>query len=94
MVCLLIILKRVFVLPTAINPITGKPIIMINPWIGDLLVLGIVVVVVVTASATYALIEEPGRLFGRRLFANSRNRLSTSDSLDDREAVEPRIRTV
>lgn len=82
-VCLLITLKRVFVLPMAINPIRGKPIVMINPWIGDLLVLGMVVVVVATASATYALIEEPCRLFGRRIFANSRNRRSTSDALDD-----------
>ncbi|MGO8987306.1 MAG: acyltransferase family protein [bacterium] len=92
-VCLLIILKRLFVLPMAISPIRGKPIVMINPWIGDLLVLGIVVAVVATASATYALIEEPGRLFGRRLFANSRIRLSTSVSPDDPEAVEPQIRT-
>jgi peptidoglycan/LPS O-acetylase OafA/YrhL len=93
-VCLLIILKRVFVLPMGIDPIRGKPIVMINPWTGDLLVLGVVIVVVATASATYALIEEPGRLFGRRLFAISRNRLSASDSPDIREAVEPKIRKV
>jgi len=76
-VCLLIILKRVLVLPSAVNPMRENPIVIINPWIGDILVIGIVVGVVATASATYALIEEPGRLFGRRLFANSRNRFST-----------------
>jgi len=75
-VCLLIILKRVFVLPMALNPIREEPIVLLNPWIGDLLVLGVVVAVVATASATYAFIEEPGRLFGRRLFSGSRNRPS------------------
>jgi peptidoglycan/LPS O-acetylase OafA/YrhL len=91
-VCLLIILKRVFVLSTAMNPIREYPIVMINPWIGDLLALGAVVVVVASASATYTFIEEPGRLFGRRLVANSRSRTSTlvysPDSPDVRQ--EPR----
>jgi peptidoglycan/LPS O-acetylase OafA/YrhL len=76
-VCLLIILKRVFVLSTAMNPIREYPIVAINPWIGDLLVIGIVVAVVAAASVSYAVIEEPGRLFGRRLFANSGSQLST-----------------
>lgn len=74
-VCLLIILKRVFVLPIASSPLRGRPIVILNPWVGDLLVVGVVVMVVATAAATYAFIEEPGRLFGRRLFANPTNRL-------------------
>jgi peptidoglycan/LPS O-acetylase OafA/YrhL len=76
-VCILIILKRVFVLPSVFYSMRENPIVSINPWIGDLLVLGLVVGVVATASATYALIEEPGRLFGRRLLANQGNRSST-----------------
>ena len=52
--------------------------VLLNPWIGDLLVVGIVVAVVAAASVTYALIETPGRLFGRRLFAGSGNRLFTA----------------
>jgi peptidoglycan/LPS O-acetylase OafA/YrhL len=77
-VCLLITLKRVFVLPMALNPIREAPIVLLNPWIGDLLVLGIVVAVVAAASLTYVVIEEPGRLFGRRLFSGSRNRPSVA----------------
>jgi peptidoglycan/LPS O-acetylase OafA/YrhL len=75
-VCLLIILKRLFVFPMALNSIRERPIVLLNPWIGDLLVLGIVVAVVAAASATYAFIEEPGRRFGRRLFSGPRNRVS------------------
>ena len=72
LVCLLIILKRVFVLPMALNPIRPEPIVLLNPWIGDLLVLGIVVAVIAAASAIYVFIEEPGRLFGRRFFSGSK----------------------
>jgi peptidoglycan/LPS O-acetylase OafA/YrhL len=92
-VCLLIILKRVFVLSTALNPIREYPIVVINPWIGDLLVVGLVVFVVAAASATYTFIEEPGRLLGRRLFANSRSRTSTliysPDKHEDRFVKNP-----
>jgi peptidoglycan/LPS O-acetylase OafA/YrhL len=73
-VCVLILLKGAFALPSVVNSMRENPIVMINPWIGDALVLGIVALVVATASATYALIEEPGRLFGRQLFASPRNR--------------------
>ena len=76
-VCLLIILKRVFILPMALNQIREGPMVLLSPWIGDLLVVGIVSAVVAAASVTYAFIETPGRLFGRRLFAGSGNRLLT-----------------
>jgi peptidoglycan/LPS O-acetylase OafA/YrhL len=73
-VCLLIILKRIFIVPSAMYSMRENPILMMNPWIGDLLVLGTVALVIAGASATYALIEEPGRLIGRRLFSNSKDR--------------------
>jgi len=76
-VCILIILKRVFVLPSVVYSMRENPIILINPWIGDLSVVLLVTGVVATASVTYTFIEEPGRLFGRRLFANQNNRSST-----------------
>jgi len=72
-VCLLIVLKRLFVLPSAVNSMRENPIVMVNLWVGDLLVLGTVALVVATASATYAFVEEPGRLFGRGIFASSQN---------------------
>ena len=75
-VCLLIILKRVFTLPMALNQIRETPMVLLNPWMGDLLVLGIVAAVVAAASVTYIFIEEPGRLFGRRLFAGPGDRPS------------------
>lgn len=81
-VCLLIILKRVFVLSSAMYSMRENPIVMMNPWVGDLLVLGTVVGVVATASATYTFIEEPGRLFGRQLFGNSRTRPQPSHASD------------
>jgi peptidoglycan/LPS O-acetylase OafA/YrhL len=60
-VCVLMFLKRVF-------PISYKEI---NPWIGDLIVVVLIGMVVALASGTYAYIEEPGRLFGRRLLQQS-----------------------
>lgn len=67
-VCLLIVLKRVFGLPSSMYSIRSIPIVAVDPWIGDLLVVGIVMAVLATAALTYTYIEEPGRLYGRRLF--------------------------
>lgn len=68
-VCLLIMLKRILSLPAVLNPLRDKPILLIDPWIGDLLVFGLVVAVIATAYVTHRFIEEPGRLWGRRNFA-------------------------
>lgn len=81
-VCMLIVLKRVFVLPTTSYSMRAHPIIAIDPWIGDLLVLGLIIGVVATASATYAFVEEPGRIYGRRLLANRANRPSEAAGTD------------
>jgi peptidoglycan/LPS O-acetylase OafA/YrhL len=75
-VCTLIILKRAFDVPLEVYSIRKEPIAAINPWLGDLLVGGLLVAVITSAALTYAFVEEPGRLFGRRLVALSRNRLA------------------
>ena len=66
-VSLLIVLKRIFVAPLGINSLRTHPVVMINPWIGDLLVIGLLFSVLATATLTYTFIEDPGRRFGRRL---------------------------
>ena len=65
-VCVLMGLKRI--LPAAYNASMQKDFVPINAWIGDALVFAVVATVVIVASRTYALIEQPGRLFGRRAF--------------------------
>lgn len=67
-VCLLIVLKRVVGLQPSVLSFRRTPLVALDPWIGDLLVVGIVVAVLATAAFTYTHIEEPGRLYGRRLF--------------------------
>jgi peptidoglycan/LPS O-acetylase OafA/YrhL len=66
-VLLLIVLKRV--VPTSIDLSTGNKIIAMSPWVGDLLAIGMLAGVLASAATTYAFIEEPARLFGRRLVA-------------------------
>jgi peptidoglycan/LPS O-acetylase OafA/YrhL len=66
---ILIVMKRL--VPTFVDPGTGKAFVMISPWLGDFLVFGVVATVLLGAWGTYQLIEEPGRLFGRRLVASS-----------------------
>lgn len=63
-VCLIMILKRM--VPVAYSATMQRDLVTINPWIGDALVFAVVVSVVLLASRTYVLIEQPGRLFGRK----------------------------
>ena len=63
-VCLLIVMKRL--VPMSFDPGIGRVLVTITPWLGDLLVFGVVGAVLIVASRTYVLIEEPGRKFGRR----------------------------
>jgi peptidoglycan/LPS O-acetylase OafA/YrhL len=63
---LLTVLKRVLSVPTTIDAATQLPVVLVNPWIGDLLVGGLVAAVVAIASLTYSMIEEPARQFGHR----------------------------
>jgi peptidoglycan/LPS O-acetylase OafA/YrhL len=64
-VCVLMALKRIA--PAAYNRTMEKDFVFINPWIGDVILLAVVATVVLVASRTYTLIEEPGRQFGRRI---------------------------
>jgi peptidoglycan/LPS O-acetylase OafA/YrhL len=76
-VSMLIVLKRIVVLPSIVYSMRKNPIILINPWMGDVLVVVLLISVVSIASLTYVVIEEPGRLFGRRVLANAMKRSST-----------------
>jgi peptidoglycan/LPS O-acetylase OafA/YrhL len=62
--CLRMVLRQVA--PTAYDPNAHRALVIINPWIGDVLIFTLVGTVVAIASRTYAWIEEPGRMFGRR----------------------------
>jgi len=67
-ICLLMTLKRLA--PVANNADIQGHLATINPWIGDILVFAVVGIVIVVASFTYSLIEQPGRLFGRRILGH------------------------
>ncbi len=58
-----IVLKRVFHLDLA------RAADSMSPWIGDALVALQVAIVIATSAATFALIEEPARRYGRRLLS-------------------------
>ena len=63
--CVLMALKRM--VPAAYNAHMQKDFVFINPWVGDAFIFAVVATVVLASSLTYSLIEEPGRLFGRRV---------------------------
>jgi peptidoglycan/LPS O-acetylase OafA/YrhL len=65
--CCSIAAKRLLHVPVVIDPHTQKPTFDIDPWAGDLLALMVIALVLATAAMTYRFIEEPARLFGRRL---------------------------
>lgn len=63
--CVLMALKRI--VPAAYNTNMQKDFVFINPWIGDALLFAVAATVVLVSSRTYSSIEQPGRLFGRRV---------------------------
>ncbi len=69
--CVTIVMKRIFKVSVSTDPQTQKFIMMIDPWVGDTLVVGSVFAVVLIAGVTNRWIESPGRVFGRRLAAKS-----------------------
>ena len=58
-------LKRV--VPGYHNAGIQNDFVVINPWIGDALLFAVVATVVLISARTFSLIEQPGRLFGRRV---------------------------
>jgi peptidoglycan/LPS O-acetylase OafA/YrhL len=71
LICMSIIVKRLFGVPVAVDPTTQSPTFAIGLWPGDLLAFAAVVCVLVTASVTYAVIEAPARRFGRMVLGAS-----------------------
>ena len=68
MICTRMLLKQFA--PMAYDSGIQREVVSINPWVGDALVVAVVGSVIILASRTYVLIEEPGRLLGRRLFGH------------------------
>jgi peptidoglycan/LPS O-acetylase OafA/YrhL len=66
-VVLFVVINRIVGIPVELDPMAHTPIIRIDPWIGDSLVIIVLLLVVGISASTYALIEQPARLFGRRL---------------------------
>jgi peptidoglycan/LPS O-acetylase OafA/YrhL len=71
LICMSIIVKRLFGVPVAVDPATQSPTFAIGLWPGDLLAFAAVVCVLATASVTYAVIEAPARRFGRMVLGAS-----------------------
>jgi peptidoglycan/LPS O-acetylase OafA/YrhL len=71
LICMSILVKRLFGVTVAINPATQSPTFAIGLWPGDLLAFAAVVCVLATASVTYAVIEAPARRFGRMVLGAS-----------------------
>lgn len=67
LVCALIALKRSSTDNQSINAVEERLSILINPWVGDLIILAMVGAIVATAALSFVLIEEPGRQLGRRI---------------------------
>jgi peptidoglycan/LPS O-acetylase OafA/YrhL len=78
------IMKRFLGVPVVISTIGGVPTLIISAWSGDLLILGTIILVLGTAYITHALVEDPGRLFGRRLVAARRNALNRLTAIGQR----------
>jgi peptidoglycan/LPS O-acetylase OafA/YrhL len=80
-IVLTIVLQRLFKVSGAIDPTINDFALVVNPLIGDLLALGTVVTVLMISTITYAMIEEPSRLFGRRLAASFRSPRPAAEAL-------------
>lgn len=65
MVCVLMALKRIET--SSYNPTIQEDFVFINPWIGDALLFVVVATIILISSLTFGLIEQPGRLFGRKV---------------------------
>jgi peptidoglycan/LPS O-acetylase OafA/YrhL len=65
-ILILIVLKRTSFGSLIANP-EGRITVFINPWIGDVLTVLVILSTIFAAAITYVYIEEPARLFGRRL---------------------------
>ena len=82
-VLLSIILKRIIGIPMELDPVRQVPFIRIDLWTGDLLVAIVLILVIAVSAITYAGIEQPTRLFGRRVAANAFKRSSSLSSIRD-----------
>ncbi len=68
-----IILKQFLHVPLAIDPVTQVSRIRINPWLGDLLILAVLAIILPLAALSYAKIEMPARLYGRRVVGGAKS---------------------
>jgi peptidoglycan/LPS O-acetylase OafA/YrhL len=61
------VLNKVFKVPIAPGLFSNTPHLLIDPWAGDILLAVVIVLLLAIGTAAYCLIEEPARLFGKRL---------------------------
>jgi len=82
-VLILIALKRLAHGPTTFDPVRGTDVVLINPWLGDLVLLVLVVVVLLASHISFSRVERPGRALGSRLLEALRgpNRAKRGDEL-------------
>ncbi|MBV8107457.1 MAG: acyltransferase [Hyphomicrobiales bacterium] len=73
MLSVTIILKRFFKIPVLTDPRTQRITMIMNPWVGDIVLIGIILLVLLVATVTYEFIENPGRRLGRQLTAPGQN---------------------
>jgi peptidoglycan/LPS O-acetylase OafA/YrhL len=77
-----ILLKRVFEVPVFNDSHTHQVTMIINPWLGDVVLVGITTTVLLVATVTYKLIENPGRALGRQLTAAGQSPRWSQSQLD------------
>jgi peptidoglycan/LPS O-acetylase OafA/YrhL len=71
LVCILMALRRASIDNQSINSVEERLSILINPWVGDFIILAMVGAIIATAALSFVLIEEPGRRLGRRIVARN-----------------------
>ena len=72
-VVILIALRRALP-PMPTIPEGANTFVTLNPWMRRSPQIGLVAAVIVAATITYSMVEEPGRLFGRRRFVSIRSK--------------------
>ena len=66
-----IVLKRIFHIPSVLNPVMHVPVFQTDPWTGDIILGASLAAIIATSACTFRLIETPARRWGRRLIADA-----------------------
>ena len=66
------VLKRVFQIPSIVDPTTQVPVFQTSQGLGDLLLVGSLLIIVVISDLTYKVIENPARKWGRKFLSETK----------------------